>query len=209
MSTPEQQRRFAQPRSRPLPASPDTDTGYGALVLERLARQVCPTAGVEWSCIFVRDPPAPHAVLAAPGQGVAAGVPSEPVVGVPLGVGGLIPFEGGSLVELGSAARLHDVGKIRVPDAVLHKPGPLDENEYEVIRCHSAWGAETLASIPGLEAVAAGVRFHHERWDGGGYPDGLPRARIPPASRIIWVCDSDAAIAAHRPYRLAMEPGPA
>src|SRR2546423_10108292 len=70
MSTPEQQRRFAQPRSRPLPASPDAEPGYGALVLDRLARQVCRTAGVEWSCIFVRDRKDPRAVIAAAGQGV-------------------------------------------------------------------------------------------------------------------------------------------
>jgi len=131
---------------------------------------------------------------------------SEDVVRLALVVGELIHLERASLVELEFAARLHDVGKIRVPDAVLHKPGPLDENEYEVIRCHSAWGAETLASIPGLEAVAAVVRFHHERWDGGGYPDGLRGARIPLASRIICVCDSYAAMTADRPYRLAMEP---
>ena len=121
---------------------------------------------------------------------------SEDVVRLALAVGELIHLERASLVELEFAARLHDVGKIRVPDAVLHKPGPLDEREYEVIRCHSAWGAETLASIPGLEAVAAVVRFHHERWDGGGYPDGLRGARIPLASRIICVCDSYAAMTA-------------
>src|SRR5436309_2126424 len=193
MTQPEQQRRFAQPGSR-VPAVPPAEPGYGALVLDRLARQVCRTAGVEWSCIFVRDRKDPRAVIAAAGQGV----PWE-----------LLHLETTSLGELEFAARLHDVGKIRVPDAVLHKPGPLDHTEYDVIRCHAAWGAETLATIPGLQAVAAVVRFHHERWDGTGYPDGLRGARIPLASRIICVCDAYAAMTADRPYRLAMVRGEA
>jgi HD-GYP domain-containing protein (c-di-GMP phosphodiesterase class II) len=96
------------------------------------------------------------------------------------------------------------VGKIQVPDAVLNKPGPLEPHENEVIRCHATWGAETLARIPGLEAVATIVRFHHERWDGAGYPDGLSGARIPLASRIICACDAFAAMTADRPYREAM-----
>jgi HD-GYP domain-containing protein (c-di-GMP phosphodiesterase class II) len=131
---------------------------------------------------------------------------SEDVVRLALAVGELLRLEPASLLELEFAARLHDVGKIRVPDAVLHKPGPLDHTEYDIIRCHAAWGAETLATIPGLQAVAAVVRFHHERWDGTGYPDGLRGARIPLASRIICVCDAYAAMTADRPYRAAMEP---
>ncbi|MDQ3935283.1 MAG: HD domain-containing protein [Actinomycetota bacterium] len=130
---------------------------------------------------------------------------SEDVVRLACAVGRLLGLEAASLVELEFAARLHDVGKIRVPDAVLHKPGPLDHDEYEIIRCHSAWGSETLSAIPGLEAVATVVRFHHERWDGNGYPDRLAGARIPLASRIICACDAFAAMTADRPYRDAME----
>ena len=73
---------------------------------------------------------------------------SEDVVRLAVIVGQVLDLEPASLLELEFAARLHDVGKIRVPDAVLNKPGPLDEQEYQVIRCHSAWGAETLASDP-------------------------------------------------------------
>jgi hypothetical protein len=130
---------------------------------------------------------------------------SEDVVRLAAEVGRLLGLEPASLVELEFAARLHDVGKIRVPDAVLHKPGPLDHDEYEIIRCHAAWGSETLSTIPGLEAVATVVRFHHERWDGNGYPDRLAGARIPLASRIICACDAFAAMTADRPYRDAME----
>ena len=324
MQNPQEQRRFAQP-TRMVATTPQ-HSGYGALVLERLARQVCRIAGVEWSCIFVRDRRDPRLVIAAAGHGLpwdlvgtrvgadegtlghvlsngepmlvtdygeliggvngdgvrgcaGAAVPiqwngavggalsaatlapadsfgteqlellteladlaaaalehaagshhfddlmqahvealaaamdmrdrrtashSEDVVRLALMVGQLLQLDAASLLELEFAARLHDVGKIRVPDAVLHKPGPLDENEYQVIRCHSAWGAETLAGIPGLEAVATVVRFHHERWDGAGYPDGLAGARIPLASRIISACDAYAAMTADRPYRDAM-----
>src|SRR5439155_6640079 len=129
---------------------------------------------------------------------------SEDVVGLARKVGELLELEQASLLELEFAARLHDVGKIQVPDAVLNKPGPLDPQEFDVIRCHAAWGAETLSRIPGLEAVATIVRFHHERWDGRGYPDGLRGARIPLASRIISVCDAYGAMTSDRPYRAAM-----
>jgi HD-GYP domain-containing protein (c-di-GMP phosphodiesterase class II) len=110
-----------------------------------------------------------------------------------------------ALLELEFAARLHDVGKIQVPDAVLNKPGPLDSDESDVIRSHAAWGAATLSRIPGLEAVATLVRFHHERWDGSGYPDGLSGGRIPLGSRIISVCDAYGAMTCDRPYRGAMD----
>ncbi len=129
---------------------------------------------------------------------------SEDVVELARHVGALLELEETALVELEFAARLHDVGKIQVPDAVLNKPGPLEPHENEVIRCHATWGSETLARIPGLEAVATLVRFHHERWDGAGYPDGLSGGRIPLGSRIISVCDAYGAMTSDRPYRAAM-----
>jgi hypothetical protein len=321
-----QQRRF-DPAEGAVTA-PAPESGYAALVLERLAKQVCRIAGVDLSCILVRDRRDPRLVISAAAHGLpwdaigcrfgadegplgellatgspilsddfaglvspieapeangcsGAAVPvrwngrvdgalvagccdpersfgeeellllaeladlaaaalehsedrrqfsdlmkahvealaaamdmrdrrtaqhSEDVVRLACAVGELLGLEAASLVELEFAARLHDVGKIRVPDAVLHKPGPLDEEEYETIRCHAAWGSETLSAIPGLEAVATVVRFHHERWDGEGYPDRLAGARIPLASRIICACDAYAAMTADRPYRSAMEP---
>jgi HD-GYP domain-containing protein (c-di-GMP phosphodiesterase class II) len=134
---------------------------------------------------------------------------SDDVVELARAVGKLLDLEPAALLELEFAARLHDVGKIQVPDAVLNKPGPLEPHENEVIRCHATWGSETLSRIPGLEAVATIVRFHHERWDGAGYPDGLSGARIPLASRIISVCDAYGAMTCDRPYRSALDPGDA
>jgi GAF domain-containing protein len=131
---------------------------------------------------------------------------SDDVVELSRAVGELLALGPASLLELEFAARLHDVGKIQVPDAILNKPGPLEPHENEVIRCHATWGSETLSRIPGLEAVATIVRFHHERWDGAGYPDGISGARIPLASRIISVCDSYGAMTCDRPYRSAMDP---
>jgi GAF domain-containing protein len=309
-----------------------SESGYGGLVLERLARHTCRIAGVDWSCLFVRDLDDPRLAIAAAGHGVpwdligtrigadegavgqvlvsgspvvladyrtlvgtgivedevprpGAAVPihgsgnvvegvlcaaivryerqfdehdlemlteladlasaalehnrmrqhydatvqahvealaaamdmrdrrtarhAEDVVDLARRVGELLELEPASLLELEFAARLHDVGKIQVPDAVLNKPGPLDPAESDVIRCHSAWGSETLSRIPGLEAVATLVRFHHERWDGSGYPDGLSGARIPLASRIISVCDAYGAMTCDRPYRSAMAAGEA
>jgi HD-GYP domain-containing protein (c-di-GMP phosphodiesterase class II) len=103
--------------------------------------------------------------------------------------------------ELELTARLHDVGKLRVPTAVLDKPGPLDVGERELIRRHPAWGAEIVARIPGLEPVALLVRLHHERIDGAGYPHGLTGTRIPAACRIVAACDALSAIVDDRPYR--------
>ena len=123
------------------------------------------------------------------------------VVRLALELGGHLELEPAAMVELDFAARLHDVGKLAVPDSILHKPGPLTAEEWETMRRHPEWGAGMLAAIPGLEAVAIIVRFHHERYDGGGYPDGLAGDCLPLASRIVAVCDAYNAIVADRPYR--------
>jgi HD-GYP domain-containing protein (c-di-GMP phosphodiesterase class II) len=108
--------------------------------------------------------------------------------------------------ELEVAARLHDVGKIGVPDAVLRKQGPLEGGEWEIMRQHPAWGADMLSRVPGLKRVSRIVRHAHERWDGDGYPDRLRRDDIPLASRIIFACDAYNAMTSDRPYRDALRP---
>jgi HD-GYP domain-containing protein (c-di-GMP phosphodiesterase class II) len=120
-------------------------------------------------------------------------------------VGERLGMDGGELWLLELAARLHDVGKIGVPDAILNKPGPLDEDEWALMRRHAELGAEMVTKVPGLEPVAPLVRAHHERWDGEGYPDGLARGAIPLASRVIAVCDAFQAMISHRPYRAALD----
>jgi two-component system cell cycle response regulator len=112
---------------------------------------------------------------------------------------GLSPDE---LEELRLAARLHDVGKLAVPDDVLQQPGPLHPEEWAFIREHTVIGERILAAAPGWPGVGAIVRATHERWDGTGYPDGLAGAAIPLAARIIAVCDAFSAMTSPRPYRL-------
>ena len=99
------------------------------------------------------------------------------------------------------AALLHDVGKIGVPDAVLRKPGRLTEEEFEAVKQHPAMGAAIAAAVPGLEKTLGAIRHHHERWDGGGYPDGLAGAQIPLLARILAVADAYSAMTTDRPYR--------
>ena len=106
-----------------------------------------------------------------------------------------------ALFELELAARLHDVGKGAVPNAIRRKPGPLSDVEWAVMRRHPEWGSEMLADVPGLEPVAHAVHAHHEHWDGNGYPQGLAGADIPFASRIVAACDAFSAMTNARPYR--------
>jgi diguanylate cyclase (GGDEF)-like protein len=103
-----------------------------------------------------------------------------------------------------SAALLHDIGKVAIPDEVLNKPGPLDELEWAVMREHPVIGERILRAVPGLGPVARIVRHEHERWDGSGYPDGLKGTAIPIGARIILACDAYHAMTSNRPYRRAM-----
>jgi putative nucleotidyltransferase with HDIG domain len=109
------------------------------------------------------------------------------------------------LVEVELGALLHDVGKLRLPPALLGKPGMLTAEERRLIRLHPDWGADMVARIPGLEAVALIVRLHHERPDGLGYPHGLTNERIPMATRIVSVCDAYGAMTKRRPYSAPLD----
>jgi putative nucleotidyltransferase with HDIG domain len=305
-----------------LPLDP---TGYGGLVLDRLARQACEVVGAEQSCIMVRDPGDPRVAIAAAGHGVGEdllgsrvvldrgavghafafgrmaagrgpdsnpcgrvrwdGAPltacapigsknevmgalsatcsevrrqftdnelsllrelaglvadalghagtrdgrradvatqldravarlashdlrtsqhSAAMVGTAMTIGERLGLSDASLLELELAVLLHDLGKVAVPGEILSKPGPLDPCERQVVQRHPVVGAEILRQITGLEPVATIVRYHHERWDGDGYPSGLAGERIPLASRIVSVCDAFEAMMSDRPYRGAL-----
>ena len=103
-----------------------------------------------------------------------------------------------------AAALLHDIGKVAIPDAILNKAGPLDDDEWKLMKDHTVVGERILRAIPGLGGVARIVRHEHERWDGTGYPDGLAGEDIPVGARIILACDAYHAMTSDRPYREAM-----
>jgi putative two-component system response regulator len=107
--------------------------------------------------------------------------------------------------DLLHAAPMHDIGKIGVPDAILQKPGPLDQDEWAVMRQHPAFGAEIIGTHPsGLLQLARAVALgHHEKWDGNGYPSGIKGADIPLAARIIAIADVFDALTSERTYKKA------
>ncbi len=129
---------------------------------------------------------------------------SESVVDVAGRVAESLAMDEDSISRLRTAALLHDIGKVGVPDDILHKPGPLDEREWEIMRQHPVIGERILRAIPGLGSVAKIVRHEHERWDGKGYPDELSGEEIPIGARIILACDAYHAMTSDRPYRAAM-----
>jgi HD-GYP domain-containing protein (c-di-GMP phosphodiesterase class II) len=126
----------------------------------------------------------------------------ENVVGSAVAVGTALGMSGEELEELRLAARMHDIGKLAIPDAVLHKPGPLGVAEWAFVKEHAVIGERILSGAAGLKRVGAIVRATHERWDGGGYTDGLSGTEIALAARIIAVCDAFSAMTSARPYRL-------
>ncbi|MBV8216964.1 MAG: HD-GYP domain-containing protein, partial [Solirubrobacterales bacterium] len=102
-------------------------------------------------------------------------------------------------------ALLHDVGKIAIPKEILNKPGKLDPGEWDLIKTHTIEGQKMLDQVGGfMHQVGLIVRSHHERWDGGGYPDGLAGTAIPIEARIIACCDTWNAMRTDRPYRKAL-----
>jgi putative two-component system response regulator len=102
------------------------------------------------------------------------------------------------------AAQLHDIGKVAVPDAILHKPGPLTQEEYDVVRQHPGTGERILTPVVRNRAVLAAIRGHHERLDGSGYPDGLKGDEIPLLARLIAIPDCFDALTTCRAYRAAL-----
>jgi HD-GYP domain-containing protein (c-di-GMP phosphodiesterase class II) len=104
------------------------------------------------------------------------------------------------------AAELHDIGKAAIPDAILNKPGSLNDQEWDFMRRHTLIGERILSAAPALAPVAMVVRSSHERWDGTGYPDGLAGDQIPFSARIIQVCDAFDAMTNARAYCRPVRP---
>jgi diguanylate cyclase (GGDEF)-like protein len=130
---------------------------------------------------------------------------SASVVEMAKTVAGALGLDEVEVERVGHAALLHDIGKVGVPDRILHKSGPLAGDEWELMREHPLIGERILRAIPGLGGIARMVRHEHERFDGGGYPDGLRGDEIPIGSRIILACDAYHAMTSDRAYRSAMQ----
>jgi putative nucleotidyltransferase with HDIG domain len=109
-----------------------------------------------------------------------------------------------TLAAIRSAAILHDVGKLGIPDSVLQKPGPLTDEEYDLVKQHAAIGADLVAAAGGPGLLPDIVRHHHENWDGSGYPDRLAGLDIPVGARVIAIVDCYDALTSDRPYRRAV-----
>ncbi|MDQ3632015.1 MAG: diguanylate cyclase, partial [Actinomycetota bacterium] len=121
-------------------------------------------------------------------------------------VGRRLGLDEAALRTLRYGATFHDLGKIAVPEAILNKPGPLTEEEWEIVKRHTVVGEQILAPVEFLADVLPIVRHEHEHWNGSGYPDGLSGASIPLGARIVLVCDAYHAMTSDRPYRLALDP---
>jgi HD-GYP domain-containing protein (c-di-GMP phosphodiesterase class II) len=129
---------------------------------------------------------------------------SRHVVDLVLGVAEELRLSPAERRDAEFVALLHDVGKIRIPAEIINKPGPLDHDERAIIETHTIEGERMLDQVGGLIGhVGKLVRSCHERWDGGGYPDGLAGGQIPLIARIVCACDAYSAMTTDRPYRAA------
>lgn len=126
---------------------------------------------------------------------------SDRVTEYSLIIGRAMGMDEKELEDLKIAGLLHDIGKIGTYDALLDKPGKLTDEEYKVVKAHPEHSARLLSPIRQLRLIIPWIRHHHERWDGGGYPDGLKGEEIPLHSRILSVADTFDAMTAERPYR--------
>jgi putative nucleotidyltransferase with HDIG domain len=129
---------------------------------------------------------------------------TEEVVRLAVGVAAELELELEAVRNVELGAVLHDIGKVRVPESILKKAGPLTDEEWAVMTTHPETGEHILRPIQSLHSVLPIVRHHHERWDGTGYPDGLSGRAIPLGARIVAVCDAYRAMTEDRPYRGAL-----
>lgn len=143
-------------------------------------------------------------VAAVAARDTYTGEHSAAVVKLAGAVAGELGLVGAEVRDVEQVALLHDIGKIAIPDAILHKAGPLSDREWTVMRTHPVSSEQLIRNVPDLCHLASAIRSEHERWDGAGYPDGLAGDDIPMASRITLACDAFHAMTSDRPYRPAM-----
>jgi HD-GYP domain-containing protein (c-di-GMP phosphodiesterase class II) len=145
------------------------------------------------------------AILAAvAARDAYTGEHSREVVELAVLVAGNLGLDASETQDVRQVALLHDIGKLAIPDSVLGKPGALTADEQTIMRRHAVESERIVVGLPGLKHLGAAIRAEHERYDGGGYPDGLAGESIPLASRITFVCDAYHAMVSDRPYRAAM-----
>lgn len=126
---------------------------------------------------------------------------SDRVAQISLGISKILGFTKAQQIEIHNIALLHDIGKIGIPDMILNKPTKLTQEEYDIIKSHTEIGSEILKDITVIPNICDGARWHHERYDGKGYPDGLSGESIPLYARIIGIADAYDAMSSKRPYR--------
>jgi HD-GYP domain-containing protein (c-di-GMP phosphodiesterase class II) len=138
------------------------------------------------------------------------GMHTRDVVELSLEVAGRLELDADRRRNVEFGALLHDVGKVAIPNEIINKPGPLNDEEWALMRTHTVEGQRMLDRVGGaMSDVGAIVRTSHERWDGGGYPDGLAGEQIPLEARIICACDAYNAMTTTRSYRQAIAPAAA
>ncbi|MFI5292357.1 MAG: HD-GYP domain-containing protein, partial [Candidatus Limnocylindrales bacterium] len=130
---------------------------------------------------------------------------SEDVARYAIFLAGRLGLDDATIGAIRLAGLLHDVGKIGIPDPILRKPGKLTVEEYEIVKQHVVLGDMIVRDVPDIDQVRAGIRHHHERWDGDGYVDRLAAEEIPLVARILAVGDAFSAMTTTRPYRKALD----
>ena len=132
---------------------------------------------------------------------------SERVARYSIAIGKNLSLNERDMRNLRISALLHDVGKIGIDDRILRKPGALSDDEFEVMKGHPVKGAVIMSGVAQLTDCIPGMKYHHEKWSGGGYPDGLEGENIPMQARIVAIADTFDAMTTNRPYQKAMELG--
>ncbi len=130
---------------------------------------------------------------------------SERVARYSMAIGKNLSLPDKEMRDLRISALLHDVGKIGIDDRILRKPGALSDDEFEVMKQHPAKGAAIMSGVAQLIDIIPGMKYHHEKWSGGGYPDSLQGEQIPMQARIISIADTFDAMTTNRPYQKAMD----